>query len=321
MANTEPTKAEPTSTGTNSIWNAQLEQQCRGLELIATRYQVDLLFRGPSVTTQAAAQTSGLRDYAYGDDYRYVDWSVCARHDELFSKQFMGSEDRDVLFLVDSSPRMTREKLLLAKQLTLCLSRLALRHRMRVGAIELRGQCENQLPPRRQLTQWPRLLEFVNSCQTADQSEDQTKAGIVYACDSVLQQYRPAQVVLISDLFQSQGYSAFIRRMLELGHGIQMVQICEPQDSEPTWLGRLRLDSLASALSIFGVVDSLDLDQYRKQFNAFRSGCSQFARQDSIGFGYVSTEKSLSENLQKLLEMTTRVAQHRAWQLQGGDGS
>lgn len=312
MANAEP------SNEADTLWTAQLEQQCRGLELVATRYQVDLLFRGPSVRTQAAVQPSGLRDYTYGDDYRYVDWSVCARHDELFSKEFMGSEDRDVLFLVDCSPRMSGDKLTLAKQLTLCLGRLALRHRMRVGAVELRGNCESQLPPRRQLTQWQRLLKFVHACQTADRSEDQTRSGIVHACDSVLHQYRPAQVVLLSDLFQSQGYAPFIRRMLELGHGIQMIQVCGPQDQEPNGLGLLRLNSLASALKFLGAVDTLDLDEYRKQFNAFRSGCSQFARQDAIGFGYVSTEHSLSTNLQQLLEMTTRVAQHRAWQLRGG---
>ena len=46
-------------------------------------------------------ELGGHRDYAPGDDYRQIDWNLCARHDELLTKQFPGEADRPVYLLLD----------------------------------------------------------------------------------------------------------------------------------------------------------------------------------------------------------------------------
>src|SRR5580704_2147228 len=51
-------------------------------------------------------EVTGHRDYSPGDDFHAIDWTLCARRDELYVKLFEGHIDRDVHLLVDCSPSM-----------------------------------------------------------------------------------------------------------------------------------------------------------------------------------------------------------------------
>jgi uncharacterized protein (DUF58 family) len=46
------------------------------------------------------------REYTPGDDFRYLDWNLYARHDELLLKRFEEEEDLHVYFLLDCSRSM-----------------------------------------------------------------------------------------------------------------------------------------------------------------------------------------------------------------------
>src|SRR5262245_4485780 len=46
------------------------------------------------------------REYTPGDDFRYLDWNVFARHDELLLKRFQEEEDLHVYLLLDASRSM-----------------------------------------------------------------------------------------------------------------------------------------------------------------------------------------------------------------------
>ena len=46
------------------------------------------------------------REYTPGDDFRYLDWNLYARHDELLLKRFQEEEDLHVYFLLDCSRSM-----------------------------------------------------------------------------------------------------------------------------------------------------------------------------------------------------------------------
>ena len=46
------------------------------------------------------------REYAYGDDIRFLDWHLYARLDRLFLKLFLDEEDLHVYLLIDASRSM-----------------------------------------------------------------------------------------------------------------------------------------------------------------------------------------------------------------------
>jgi uncharacterized protein (DUF58 family) len=68
------------------------------------------------------------RDYAPGDDLRYVDWNVYARFGDLVVKRFEAEENLDLLLCVDRSLSMTGAKSRKARRLAAALGHIALAH-------------------------------------------------------------------------------------------------------------------------------------------------------------------------------------------------
>jgi uncharacterized protein (DUF58 family) len=54
----------------------------------------------------ASLEFADYRHYASGDELRYVDWNVYARHGELFVKEFSAEESVHALLLLDASASM-----------------------------------------------------------------------------------------------------------------------------------------------------------------------------------------------------------------------
>ena len=78
------------------------------------------------------------REYSPGDDLRYLDWNVFARHDELLLKRFQEEEDLHVYIFLDLSRSMEfgqPSKFDLARQLAAALAYIALADLDRVAVL------------------------------------------------------------------------------------------------------------------------------------------------------------------------------------------
>ncbi len=106
-----------------------------------------------------------LREYQYGDDVRYIDWSVTARMDTPYVREYV--EDREITawFLLDLSPSVdfgTAESERLKRGVLVdfvtTLARLLTRHGNRVGAVFYGGEVGRTIPARGGRIQVLRLL-------------------------------------------------------------------------------------------------------------------------------------------------------------------
>jgi uncharacterized protein (DUF58 family) len=106
-----------------------------------------------------------LREYQYGDDVRYIDWSVTARMDTPYVREYL--EDREITawFLLDLSPsvdfgtvEMERLKRSVLVDFVTTLARLLTRHGNRVGAIFYGSRVERTIPARSGRIQVLRLI-------------------------------------------------------------------------------------------------------------------------------------------------------------------
>jgi uncharacterized protein (DUF58 family) len=87
--------------------DAQFQRRCAGLHRQAQRaWGRQFLGRRRRLRVAGGTEATGTTDYTTGDELRYVDWNRCARHDELVTRQFMGTEDHWVYFLLDCSRSM-----------------------------------------------------------------------------------------------------------------------------------------------------------------------------------------------------------------------
>ena len=93
------------------------------------------VFRGSLLAQRRTMQMGGgiefadHRDYTPGDDFRYIDWNLYARHGELLLKRFQEEEDLHVYFFLDCSRSMgfgKTPKFDFARQICAALAPLAL---------------------------------------------------------------------------------------------------------------------------------------------------------------------------------------------------
>src|SRR5205085_3632640 len=102
--------------------------------------------------------------YTPGDDYRYLDWNVYARHGELLLKRFQEEEDLHVYFLLDCSRSMgfgAPAKFDLARQVTAALAYIALADLDRVSVVAFSSGILADFPLTRGKARILSLLKFL----------------------------------------------------------------------------------------------------------------------------------------------------------------
>src|SRR5947207_8661587 len=83
----------------------------------------------PSLLRGASIEFADYRRYTPGDEIRYIDWNVFARHGSLFVKEFTAEQNVNVTILVDASRSMdfgTPTKFDAARELAAALAYIAL---------------------------------------------------------------------------------------------------------------------------------------------------------------------------------------------------
>src|SRR6187402_2190983 len=93
--------------------------------------------RGEHLAAKGGASTEfcDYRDYAPGDDVRFVDWNIFARIQRPYLKQFHHEEELHVAVLVDASQSMSFEgKFALGQKIAAALGVMSLRGSEKVSA-------------------------------------------------------------------------------------------------------------------------------------------------------------------------------------------
>ena len=121
-----------------ALFGSDFLKKIEYLSLVSRR-----IFRGSPTAQRRTKQLGGgiefadHRDYSPGDDFRYLDWNLYARHDELLLKRFQEEEDFHVYFLLDCSRSMgfgSPPKFDFARQVTAALAYMALANLDRGGS-------------------------------------------------------------------------------------------------------------------------------------------------------------------------------------------
>ena len=115
-------------------------------------------------SSAGAIEFADHREYTPGDDFRYLDWNLFARHDELLLKRFQEEEDLHVYILLDSSRSMafgTPPKFDYARQVAAALAYIALADLDRVSVIAFAGDILADFPLTRGKARILSLLKFL----------------------------------------------------------------------------------------------------------------------------------------------------------------
>jgi uncharacterized protein (DUF58 family) len=175
------------------------------------------------------AEFHNHREYRPGDDLRYLDWNLFARHGSLFTKEFHADTNLNLYLLVDASGSMaTRRgpaaKFRYAARAAAALALLTRPTRDDAGLYLLRSNVADALPPRARLGQLDDIFGMLSAAKPAG------SADIGAALEEIIGTCRqPGIVVLFSDFFDKEASLLGALRILSAqGHDVIAAQILDP---------------------------------------------------------------------------------------------
>ena len=232
-----------------TLFDPEFRRRCEYLDQTARRsWGSRFLGRRLDRRWAGGSEFVGHSDYTCGDDFRYIDWPICARHDELLTRQYRGSEDRVVYLLIDCSPGMklgTPSKFDVARRLAGALAYMALANLDRVGVIAVADHLVSELSPFRGRQHAFRLYRFLDGLRT-----DAAPVKLKSAAEAFVQQ-RPQRgtTVVISDLFDPAGFEPAIDLLAKRGFPPYLLQVVDEREIDPLLSGGVTLVDVATGRS------------------------------------------------------------------------
>ena len=227
--------------------------------------------RGEHLSGKGGTSTEfcDYRDYAPGDDTRFVDWNIFARLNRPYLKQFHKEEERHVVLLIDASASMKFEgKLSLAKQLAAAFGVMGLLNNERVSAYASHqaNDAPDRLPPCRGRASLGNVFRFV------EEVEGRGDAPLDRAIELLLRHHSGRGVCVIVSDFLTFGD---VKRGLNLLHSAGLeplgIQILGPQEIEPDLSSDFRLvdSETQDTLDVSSGADLMSLyEEYRLRLEA-----------------------------------------------------
>jgi uncharacterized protein (DUF58 family) len=267
---------------TASLFDSEFLKRLEYLSLISKR-----VFRGQLLAQRRTKQLGGgiefadHREYSHGDDLRYLDWNVFARYGDLLLKRFQEEEDLHVYILLDASPSMlvgTPSKFDYARQVAAALAYIALADLDRVGIYAYSDQVTAELPMTRGKNRVLSVLRFLDNLKTGGTKTDLARV----AKGLVNRAQRTGLVIIISDLFDQDGFKRGVDLLRHRRFEPHVVQIHAPEEINPKFLGDIELEEMESGARRKLTVTERKLRQYAELFQAFLSDIDHYCRSYSL---------------------------------------
>ena len=260
---------------------------------ISSRRRFTSKSRGEHLTGRGGAsiEFSDYRDYAPGDDVRFVDWNVFARLNRPYLKLYHQEEEMHVVLLVDASASMGFEgKLERARQLAGAFGVMGLRgsERVSVGSFNSAAGAVGRLPPCSGRASMTKVLRFIEQVQPGGDAP--VEAGI-----ETFLKYHVGRgiVVVLSDFLTFGDLRRAFNLLFSSGLELMAVQVLGPTEIDPDVTGDLRMVDCETqaTLDVTSVNDLVDL--YQEYRLAYERRLAVLSQQRSGRFLSIGSEDAL----------------------------
>jgi uncharacterized protein (DUF58 family) len=290
------------------LFDSDFLKKLEYLSLISRR-----VFRGTLMAQRRTMQLGGgiefadHREYTPGDDFRYLDWNLYARLDELLLKRFQEEEDLHVYLLLDCSRSMgfgTPPKFDFARQVTAALAYIALADLDRVAVVAFAADIVADFPLTRGKGRILALLKFLEELEA--QGSDTDLARVVSGF--VHRNQRRGLAIVVSDLYDPNGFDRGLDLLRHRRYEPHVMQIYDRQEAEPrNMLGDLELYDVETGQGRKVTVTERSLRQYRKLFEAFQHSVQQYCNQNAVRCTRTSTEIPFDQLILRMMRQAGAV--------------
>jgi uncharacterized protein (DUF58 family) len=283
------------------LFDSDFLKKLEYLSLVSRR-----VFRGQLLAQRRTMQLGGgiefadHREYTPGDDFRYLDWNVFARHDELLLKRFQEEEDLHVYILLDSSRSMAfgdPVKFDYARQVAAALGYIALADLDRVSVVAFAGDIVADFPLTRGKARILSLLKFLERLEPQGSVTDLARM----ARNFVHRGQRRGLAVVISDLFDPGGFERGLDLLRHNRYEPHVVQIFDRHEAEPQVKGDVELVDVETGLVQKVTITERNLRQYRKIFADYLESVRRYCNTYGIGGTRSATDVPFDELLLRMM--------------------
>ena len=275
-----------------ALFESEFLQKLEYLSIVSKR-----VFRGQLMAQRRTMQLGGgiefadHRAYTPGDDFRYIDWNLYARHNELLLKRFQEEEDLHVYILLDCSRSMgfgEPAKFDLARQLAAALAYIALADLDRIAVVAFADRIMQDFPLTRGKARILSLMKFLEGLPLDGENTNLTELVSAF----IHRSQRRGLVVVISDLFDPNGYQQSLDLLRHHKYEPVVVQVHDLAEANPELLGDLELLDMESGNLKKITITEKNQRQFRQIFKEFIESIGSYCRGYGIGCTVATTERS-----------------------------
>lgn len=284
-----------------SLFDSDFLKKLEYLSLVSRR-----VFRGRLLAQRRTKQLGGgiefadHREYAAGDDLRYLDWNVYAKFGDLLLKRFQEEEDLHVYILLDASKSMdcgTPNKFDYARRIAAALAYIALADLDRVSIMAYADKPLDVMPLTRGKDRVLSILKFLENTKTAGTATDLATV----AKSLVNRAQRTGLVVIISDLYDQAGFRAGVDLLRHRRFEPHIIQIHTAEEANPTFLGDIELDEVETGQRRKITVTERKLKQYKQLFHEFLTSIETYCKTYSLSCTRSTTDLPFDELIMRMM--------------------
>jgi len=243
------------------------------------------------------------REYAPGDDLRYLDWKVFGKRDRFYLKQFEEETNFACELAVDVSESMAYRsagapltKFEYASCLAASLAWLVLRQQDAVGLVTIDDAVRTTLRPSGQAAHLKPLT------QTLEQAALERPSALGRVLGELAERFRRRSVVLlVSDLFDDPAALAQgLRHLRFRGHDVGVLQVVDPAEEEFPFVEPTEFIGLEGQ-GTEGLEPLAVRSAYQAAFARFRQQIAALCRDLGVRYAYARTDAPPDRTLREFL--------------------
>ncbi len=271
-------------------------------KILAGQIRADRLSarRGTSV------EFEDYRNYAVGDDLRYLDWNIFGRLEEFFLKLYKEEENLRLWVLMDCSESMAYgrpDKFLYGRQVAAALAYIGMSNLDDANVVAYGEDLRDSMKRMRGKGKVRHLFKFLEELEHSGETDLRRSFRRFIA-----QERRRGVAVLISDLYDLDGVIPALRYLKSRRHETYVIHVMDREERNPPLRGDLRLvDSEDGSHRDVTVTDSLR-ERFTAAFEAHARRVEAFCRSDEIGYVRAWTDVPFDALVLKILKRGGLVA-------------
>lgn len=234
-----------------------------------------------------SVEFADYRNYAVGDDLRFLDWNIYGRLDRLFLKLFLEEEDLHVSLLIDTSRSMDwgePHKGLYAQRVAAAMAYIGLVNYDRVSLYAYDRSVVAELTGVRGRHLTHRVIRFLQDLEFAGPSH-LAAAFRSYAIGHP----QPGVLIVLSDFLDKGGFETGLRYLIGRRLDIYAIQLLAPDEIDPPLAGDLRLRDVEDADVAEVTVSRALIQRYRQNLQAYCEQLRKFCARRGITHLFAST--------------------------------